>query len=146
MVRIVAHRVKIEMEAVAKGQVPEGEPLRWLMHGGPGTGKSHVIKILRKCFFADLLHWNIGVHFQIVALQAVMAELLDGDTSHHACGIPAFRKFVDNGNLMQMQMEVAKRVLQWRRLRMDEISVVSARLLAEVGVKLHSGIKERFVS
>ena len=40
MVSIVAQRVKIEMEAAAKGQVPEGEPLRWLMHGGPGIGKS----------------------------------------------------------------------------------------------------------
>ena len=80
MVRIVAQRVKIEMVAAAKGQVPEGEPLRWLMHGGPGTGKSHVINILRTRFFEELLHWNTGVHFQIVALQAVVAELLGGDT------------------------------------------------------------------
>ncbi len=71
-----------------------------------------------------------------------MAELLGGDTIHHACGIPAFRKFVDNEDLMQTQMEVAKRVLQWRWLRMDEISMVSARLLAEVDVKLHSVIRE----
>ena len=89
-----------------------------------------------------MLHWNIGVHFQIVALQAVMAELLGGDTVHHACGIPAFRKFVDNEDLMQTQMEVAKRVLQWRWLIIDEISMVSARLLAEVDVKLRSVIRE----
>ena len=142
MVRIVAQRVKTEMVAAAEGQVPEGEPLRWLMHGGPGTGKSHVINILRTRFFEELLHWNIGVHFQIVALQAVMAELLGGDTIHHACGIPAFRKFADNEDLMQTQMEVAKRVLQWRWLIIDEISMVSAKLLAEVDVKLRSVIRE----
>ena len=71
-----------------------------------------------------------------------MAELLGGDTIHHACGIPAFRKFVDNEDLMQTQMEVAKRVLQWRWLIIDEISMVSARLLAEVDVKLRSVIRE----
>ena len=101
MVRIVAHRVKIEMESVAEGQVPEGEPLRWLMHGGPGTGESHVLKIFRTRLFEDLLHWNIGVHFQIVALQVVMAELLAGDTSHRACGILACRKIVENANQVQ---------------------------------------------
>ena len=138
----MAQRVKIEMVAAAKGHVPEGEPLRWLMHGGPGTGKSHVINILRTRFFEKLLHWNIGVHFQIVALQVVMAELLGGDTIHHACGIPAFRKFVDHEDLMQTQMEVAKSVLQWRWLIIDEISMVSAKLLAEVDVKLGSVIRE----
>ncbi len=51
MVSIVVQRAKIEMEAAATGQVPEGEPLRWLMHGGPGTGQSHVINILRTRFF-----------------------------------------------------------------------------------------------
>ena len=142
MVSIMAQRVKTETVALAKGQVPEGEPLRWLMHGGPGTGKSHVINILRTRFFEELLEWNIGVHFQIVALQAVMAELLGGDTIHHACGIPAFRKFVHNEDLMQTQMEVAKRVLQWRWLIIDEISMVGAKLLAEVDVKLRSVIRE----
>ncbi len=51
MVKILAHRVQIWMVAAAEGQVPEGEPLRWLMHGGPGTGKSHVINISRTRFF-----------------------------------------------------------------------------------------------
>ena len=88
------------MEAAAPGQVPEGEPLLWLMHGGPGTGQSHAIEILHTRFFEDLLHWNIGVHVQIVALQAVMAELLGGDAIYHACGVPAFRKFVDNEDFM----------------------------------------------
>ena len=26
------------------------EPLRWAMHGGPGTGKTHVIKIIKEYF------------------------------------------------------------------------------------------------
>ena len=42
------------------------EPLRWLIHGGPGTGKSHALKQIRE-LFTDVLHWDIGVQYQIVA-------------------------------------------------------------------------------
>ena len=44
-VHVVATRVK--------EQIPDptaGEPLRWLLHGGPGTGKSHAIKQVQKLF------------------------------------------------------------------------------------------------
>ena len=51
------------------------EPIRWSMHGGPGTGKTHVIKIIKEELFEKVLKWNIGVICKIVALQAVMADL-----------------------------------------------------------------------
>ena len=66
-----------------------GEPLRWLVHGGPGTGKSHVIQLVKE-FFKDVLKQELGVEYQIVALQAVMAALLGGDTIHHALGDALF--------------------------------------------------------
>ena len=66
------------------------EPLRWAMHGGPGTGKTHVINIIKEELFGKVLKWNTSVEFQIVALQAVMADLLQGDTIHHAFNIPVF--------------------------------------------------------
>ena len=146
MTRIVARRVKIEMEAVAESQVPQGEPVRRLVHGGRGTLEFHVLETWRTRFFEDLLLWNIGGHFQMVALQVIMAELLAGATSHRACGLRACRKILENANQVQMQMEVAKSAQQWRWLRMAEISRVSVRLSAEVGVELHSGMKARFVS
>ena len=59
---------------------------RWGLHGGPGTGKSHVIQIIKRELFEQVLQRSIGVDFQIVALQAVMADLLEGDTFHHALG------------------------------------------------------------
>ena len=83
----VAKRVMQELRHAANGQVDFGEPLRWLVHGGPGTGKSHVIKQVKE-LFTDVLKWNTGVEYQVVALQAVMADQLGGDTIHHACGIP----------------------------------------------------------
>eukprot|EP00973_Karenia_brevis_P076994 10691785-Karenia_brevis.AAC.1 len=78
----------------------------------------------------------MGVQFQVVALQAVMADLLGGDTIHHALGIPAFRKTDYHSDDLQKHMAVAKRVLQWRWLVIDEISMVSAKLLAQLDLKL----------
>ena len=60
------------------------------MHGGPGTGQTHVFKIIKEELFEKVLKWNIGAQFQIVALQDVTADLLSGDTIHHAFNIPVF--------------------------------------------------------
>ena len=82
------------------------------------------------------------MHFQITALQAVMAHLLGGGTIHHACGIPAIKRGEEKGEDVKLQYETAKRVLQWRWLFIDEISMVSARLLAEVDAKLRGVIRD----
>ena len=65
------------------------DPLMHLMHGRPGVGKSHVLKEIRK-FFEQIMKWTIGVEFNIVALQAVMATALGGETLHHVAGINPF--------------------------------------------------------
>ena len=64
-----------------------------------------------------------------------MAALLEGDTILHALGIPCFGKRT-SGDGVDNTMAVAKRVLQWRWLIMDEISMVSAKLLATIDQKL----------
>ena len=135
----VAKRVMQELRQAANGDIDFGEPLRWLIHGGPGTGKSHVIKQV-KLLFSQVLHWEMGVEYQVVALQAVMADQLGGDTIHHACGIPVYNK--GEGETPSKQFEIAKRVLQWRWLIIDEISMVSAKLLATVDVKLRSTVRQ----
>ena len=57
-----------------------------LLHGGPGTGKSQVIKLLKEQLFEKELQWTAGIDFQIAAFQAVNADGIDGDTLHHALG------------------------------------------------------------
>ena len=76
----------------------------------PGTGKSHVLKVLSEELFQNLLGWEMGMEFQVVALQAVMAAHLDGDTIHHALGINPFPKGAQDGKQTTKQQEVAKRV------------------------------------
>ena len=110
--------------------------------GGPGTGKSHVLKLVKQELFEGILKWNMGVQFQVVALQAVMAQLLGGDTIHHACGIPVMQRDAGDAADLQRHMDIAKRVLQWRWLIVDEISMVSAKLLAQMDVKLRGVIRQ----
>ena len=45
MVELIALRVIEDMNTLTGAETTPSEPLRWLLHGGPGTGKSHVIKI-----------------------------------------------------------------------------------------------------
>ena len=80
-----------------------------------------MINVIKNGSFKNVLGWDVGVQFQVVALQAVMADLLGGDTIHHACGIPVFNKGEAGDTSSQNQANVAKRVLQWRWLIVDEI-------------------------
>ena len=103
----ISHRTMQELPHAANRRHDYRETLHWIIHGGPGKGKSHVIK-QNKELFRDVLHWDMGVEYQVVALQAVMAEHLDGDTIHHACGIPVFSRAVSVENQAQRQIDVAK--------------------------------------
>ena len=144
VVKLVATRVCDEMWVVAKGDYSKlGEPLRWCMHGGPGTGMTHVIKILKDELFGEIFKWKMGAEFQIVAFQAVMADLLGGDTVHHALNIGVFGKQFQRreGSNDSKSLDVMKAVLQLRWLIIDEISMVSARLLADIDLKLRSYYK-----
>ena len=61
-VQKVAKRVIQELRHAANGKVDFGEPLRWLVHGGPGTGKSHVVQQVKE-LFKDDLKWQTGVEY-----------------------------------------------------------------------------------
>ena len=139
----IVDRVLAEAKELGETGSIKSEPMRWLLHGGPGTGKSHVIKLVHEELFGQILGWNMSVEYQIVALQAVMAEQLHGDTIHHALGIQVFgHKSGSAHKDWQRQDEVAKRVLQWRWLIIDEISMVSARLLGLVDEKLRNVVRD----
>ena len=45
---------------------------------------------MKRELFENILQWNVNVEFQTVAFQAVMADLLGGDTVHHALNIGVF--------------------------------------------------------
>ena len=83
--------------------------------------------------------WQMGVEFQIMSVQIATAQLFGGDTIHHACGINPFGQKTDPKTAQkaaQRQTEVAERIARWRWIFIDEISMVSAKLLAEIDMKL----------
>ena len=122
---------------------PHAEPLRWVLHGGPGIGKSHTLKLLRTEFFEQVLEWQHGVEFQIVSFQAVMAELLDGDTIHHALGLDWSGDRTQN---VARTLERAHHALQWRWLILDEFSMVSAELLAQLELRCRELMRDLSVA
>jgi DNA replication protein DnaC len=139
MLHVICNRVCDELED-ASNETQFKDPLMWLLHGTPGTGKSEVL-LMAKELFTDVCGWSMGAEYQMVALQAVMAQLLGGDTIHHAVGINPFHVKQDTSSQQKnqrKQSDVAKRVMRWRWLFIDEISMVSAKLLAEVDMKLRA--------
>ena len=67
-----------------------GRQMLRMLHGGPGTGKSHVIRLLKEELFQKELGWCSGIDFQVAAFQAVNADNVEGDTLHHALGLSPF--------------------------------------------------------
>ncbi len=108
----------------------------WLhqIHGGPGVGKSHVINTIKE-FFGDVMQWKMGEEYNIAALQAVMVVGLGGETLHHVAGINPFQSY-DTESSTATAEDTAKKFLRTRWLIRDDISMVSAGLLAQVDAKL----------
>ena len=117
------------------------EPLRWAVHGGPGTGKSYVLNRLRKELFEDILGWKQGDEFQVVTLQAVMANDLKGDTIHHAFGLN-WQGLGDERISGHKVLELSAKALRWRWLIIDEISMVSAELLARLELRCRELVRD----
>ena len=55
VVKIVAQFVMAELAADSNCSGVYEEPLRWLLHSGPGIGKSHVIKIMKHGLFEEFV-------------------------------------------------------------------------------------------
>ncbi|CAJ1386507.1 unnamed protein product [Effrenium voratum] len=136
---LVVERVLIECGLLApeESSRQSGEPLVWLLHGPPGAGKSHVLKYLRE-LFEEQLGYVQGIDYEVAAFQAVNAADIKGKTIHNVCGLSADWKAVDRA----VSKEVAKRMGLWRWLIIDEVSMVNARLLAQVDQRLRSAVPD----
>ena len=131
----VTTRMCAELQQDAS-QVQVGEPLIECVHGGPGTGKTEVLKLLKELF--GICGWQMGLEYQMVALQAVTAHRIGRDTLHHSIGISWSGL---PGAETEQQSKVAARVLLWRWLIIDEISMVSSKLLAQIDAKLRDIVR-----
>lgn len=133
LLAVVADRVKTEL-GLMHTQEPRrtngNEPMRYLLHGPPGTGKSHVVKLVRELF--DIVGYKKGIDWVFMAYQVTNAADLDGDTIHHAIGLKIFGAHLDN----TVNPAIAKRMAYWRWVIIDEISLVPVNVLAQVDQQL----------
>ena len=128
---VIATRMKEEARDLMEGCVCNSEPSSLLCMGGPGVGKSYISKAMRRLF--DMVKYEDTRHYQFAAYQAVVAEQLRGDTLHHFAGV-GVGKSSDPSN------KKPKNNLRW--LIIDEISQVSADLLAQVEANLRTPMQE----
>ena len=111
------------------------EPLRLLVNGGPGVGKSFAISVMRSLF--DDLGWRQTQQYQFASFQAVVANQIGGDTLHHSCGVG----YGQTSTAMQKRMEQSRKMSSMRWMIIDEISQVGAELLSQCETNVRSAIQ-----
>ena len=106
----VADRVIEELPNRNGMWAPPSELLRGAVHGGPGIGKNQVVQdVMKYKLFNHILQWQQGHHYQVVSLQAVMTDVLKGDTILHACGIPIRKRDSDGEVFIRPAKEIGYR-------------------------------------
>ena len=119
------------------------EPMRALIHGFPGAGKSKVIHWLRD-LFETVLGWQHGVEFVCLAPLNTMAALIKGNTLHSWGEIPIN---ADQAARNSASRHVARDIttlstkcsaMRW--LLVDEIEAVGCELLATLDTNLRCAV------
>lgn len=129
--KLVVDRVMVEIGLIKEEESlrKTSDPLLWLLHGPPGTGKSHVLGFVKELF--EMMGYTYGLDYEVAAFQAVNAADLQGKTIHGAFGWKQFGG-PDEGARRQAHTHMA----HWRWLILDEISMVDAKLLAQAEKEL----------
>ena len=132
---LVVDRLLVEAGLITKEESlrQSEEPLLWLLHGPPGTGKSYALSLVRELF--NMMGWAYGLDYEVVAFQAVNAADLHGKTIHTAFGFDQTAR-VD----VAASREVAQKMAHWRWLIIDEISLTDAALLAKAEHRLRAEV------
>ena len=133
MIQLVADKLKVELCLLGPAEslrAEDVEPLRYLLHGPPGTGKSHAVKLLTELF--EVAGYKKGLDYEFVAFQATNAADLAGKTIHDAIGLTCNPRSVDKA----VSPEKAQQMANWRWVFIDEISLAPANLLAVLDQRL----------
>lgn len=125
--KLVVDRILVETGLISEAQSirQTSDPMVWLLHGPPGTGKSHVLGFVRELF--EIMGYTYGLDYEVAAFQAVNAADLSGKTMHKAFGWKKTGERPQEG----ARREAHKRMAHWRWLILDEISLVDAKLLGQ---------------
>ena len=131
--QLVADRLMVEyglMDPQTSLREDGAEPLRYMLHGPPGTGKSHVAKFVKQLF--GLVGMKEGIDYQFMAFQATNAVDMEGTTMHNAFGLDPHKRSDEKA----VKADKAKQMAYWRWVFIDEISMVPADLFARAEHRL----------
>ena len=84
----------------------------------------------------DVLGYVQGIDFEVTAFQATNAADVGGLTLHTACGLNREKDCLDTA----CRPDTARRIAFWRWLFIDEVGMVSARLLAQVDLRIRGAV------
>ena len=133
-----------DMKRIPKAR-RNSEPMRCALLGIPGAGKTECIKWQIR-FFTECLGWKHGVQFQCLASQHTMAALFGGTTVHGWGQVPIdtskAHELVGKKKGVGGPDTLFERAQSIEWLIIDEISMVSAKLLAEIDVKLQRVVRD----
>ena len=130
---LVVDRILVEAGLVPPEESSRqtSDPLVWLLHGPPGTGKSHVLGFVKELF--EIIGYTYGLDYEVVAYQAVNAADLQGKTIHGAFGFD-----LTQSAGRPPSEEKAKCMSNWRWLILDEISLRDAKLFGKCEQRLQA--------
>jgi hypothetical protein len=146
VLEVVIRRCNTEAEQEGVDDInPAGdEPLRMLLHGLPGTGKSRVILWLRE-LFEDIFGWVHSAEFQCLASFNTMAALIRGNTIHSWGEV-----YIDKQQATAKQLAawtnpdvstMWKKIQHMRFIIIDEIESASTELLAQLDAEAEETIR-----
>jgi hypothetical protein len=89
LLRMILRRCLVEAQEIRTGTINESadEPMRHMIQGLPGAGKSELIKWICRAF-QEIFGFEHGVQYVCLASQNTMASLIAGFTNHSWGGVP----------------------------------------------------------
>ena len=144
-IEAIISRCAEESREVDENNEFRSEPLRMLLHGVPGAGKTQTLLWIRR-FFEEVCGWTHGQEFVFCASQNTMTALIQGVTLH------SFFKLVfkdKEGRKINIQnndkTDISKEYLQYQALRfifVDEFSTAGIEIFAEINNKTSTHIRK----
>jgi len=132
--------VRVAVDFMTNGSNDAPAPLL-LLHGGPGSGKTHVIRFIVRT--AELL--GVGIVCGAFAASAA-ANMSGGETLHSLCGLSVALQRKSNKASTSTDRRLRELQLRFQRVRIlviDEVSMVDAAFLGAISERLKAAMSCR---
>ena len=144
-IRAIVDRCLQEQKEHGKNEEFRSEPLRMVLHGVPGAGKTQTLLWIRR-FFEEVCKWTHGIEFVYCTSQNTMAALIGGVTLHSFFKIQHKQRdgttaVTYRDNKRDMSSDYV-RFQALRFLFIDEFSTAGIEIFAEINDKTSKHIRK----